>query len=105
MDTIIAFAINITKKKQRTNQKNCPICQIPIIFCDFEKDLPNNMFNEKFLWEYHNKLNFHLQEILMVDKSAYAAFQTMSFSTAEGTGTLERHGMSLLGTKLNISKT
>ena len=62
MDTIIAFAINITKKKQRTNQKNCPICQIPIIFCDFEKDLPNNMFNEKFLWEYH------LQEIFIFKK-------------------------------------
>ena len=61
-------------KKKCANEKNCPICQIPIIFCDFEKDLPNNIFNEKFLWEYHNKLNFHLQEIFMIDKSALCCF-------------------------------
>lgn len=39
-------------------------------FCDFKKDLSNNMFNENLLWAYHNKLVFHLQNIFEIDKSA-----------------------------------
>ena len=42
-------------KKKPLNEKNCPICQIPLIFWDFEKDLQNYIFNEKLLWEYHQK--------------------------------------------------
>ena len=34
--------------KKRLNEKNCAICQIPLTFCNFEKDLNKNMFNEVF---------------------------------------------------------
>ena len=32
------------EKKKTSNERDCPLCQIPFIFCDFEKDLGNNMF-------------------------------------------------------------
>ena len=61
-------------KKKCVNEKSCPICQIPIIFCDFEKDLPNNMFNEKFLWEYHLQEIFIFKKFLWLTSQCYAAF-------------------------------
>ena len=45
---------NIEKK---SNENNCPLCQIPLIFFDFRKDLCNNMLEEKFLWDYHSRLD------------------------------------------------
>lgn len=32
------------------------------------------MFNESFLWEYHSKLNFHLQQVFDTDKTALCCF-------------------------------
>ena len=40
-----------------------------IYFWRFEKDINNNMFNESFLWEYHSKLDFHLQQVFDIDKT------------------------------------
>ena len=41
-----------SKRKKKKNQERCSICQIPIIFSNFEADLSNNMFNKNFLKEY-----------------------------------------------------
>ena len=60
--------------KKMPNKKNCPLCQIPAIFSNFERDLENNMLDESFLWSYHEKLIFHLQEIFDTDKSALCCF-------------------------------
>ena len=64
-----------------------------IIFSDFESDLSNNMFNEKFLKDYKSKLYYHLQELLI--KNRLAVFYLMNMRTREEIGTRERHGVSL----------
>ena len=48
------------------------MCQVSYIFIDFERDLSFNMLNEKLLWQYHEKLMFHLEEIFL--KSALDCF-------------------------------
>ena len=73
------YCFSDEEKKRTSNEKDCPLCQIPLIFCDFEKDLRSNMFNEKFLWEYHNKLIFHLQKMFEIDKSALYCFLDNEF--------------------------
>ena len=72
MDTIIVFAKNTIKKG--SNEKNCDFCPIPYIFSDFEKDITKNIFDEVFLWEYHSKLVFHLQQVFDTDKTALCCF-------------------------------
>ena len=93
MNFIIVFVI---RRKKTSNEKDCQLCQILLIFCDFEKDLKNNMFNKNFLWEYHSKLIFHLQKMnkLKWTNQCCAAFKTMGFIIVGGTGTRERHGTS-----------
>ena len=61
-------------EKKRSSAKNCAICKIPLICCNYEKDLNKNMFNEVFLWDYHKRLIFHLQEIFETDKTALCCF-------------------------------
>ena len=39
--------------KKRSTEKNCKMCRIPMIFCNFEKDIEKNWFDDAFLWEYH----------------------------------------------------
>ena len=36
---------------------------------------------KKFLWEYHNKLNFHVQVIFMIDESALCCFLDDEFQS------------------------
>ena len=76
MEVIIVFVI---RKRKTSNEKDCQLCQILLIFCDFEKGLKNNMFNKNFLWEYHNKLTFHLQKIFEMDKSVLCCFRDNGF--------------------------
>ena len=48
----IVFVEKKNSKRKKKNQERCSICQIPIIFSNFEADLSNNMFNKNFLKEY-----------------------------------------------------
>ena len=50
--TIVFVEKKNSKRKKKKNQERCSICQIPIIFSNFEADLSNNMFNKNFLKEY-----------------------------------------------------
>ena len=45
-----------------------------MIFCNFEKDIEKNWFDDAFLWEYHGRLAFHLNQVFSADKSALCCF-------------------------------
>lgn len=61
-------------EKKRSTEKNCDMCRIPIIFCNFEKDIEKNWFNNAFLWKYHGQLAFNLNQVFCADKSALCCF-------------------------------
>ena len=60
--------------KKKSTGKNCEMCRIPIIFCNFEKVIEKNWFDDAFLWEYHVQLAFHLNQVFSADKSALCFF-------------------------------
>lgn len=65
---------NNWNENNQINENNSPLCQVLVIFSNFEKDLSDNMFDESFVWWYHGKLVFQLQEIFEMYKSALCCF-------------------------------
>ena len=79
----------------KKKQERCFICQITIIFSDFESDLSKNMFNENFLKDYQSKLYITFKNFLTLIKNRFAVFYMMNTRIREEIGTQERHGVSL----------
>ena len=51
------------------------MCSIPMIFCDFEKDIERNMFDANFLFNYYRKLCHELLELFDQKKDCIERFQ------------------------------
>lgn len=82
------------------------MCRIPIIFCNFEKVIEKNWFDDAFLWEYHVQLAFHLNQVFSADKSALCFFLDDDFIMMRSpeTGDQERRGVSPKQNRLIIWK-
>ena len=50
------------------------LCVIPTIFFEFEKDIEKNIFDLNFLYSYHSKLCFQLNQLFDEDKTATECF-------------------------------
>ena len=49
-------------------------CAIPMTFCNFQKDIDNNMFDFNFLSSYYGKFFFQLNQIFDERKGAIRCF-------------------------------
>lgn len=56
------------------NEEKCQLCLIPLIFCDFEKDLNDNMMDLEYLQNDQSKLYPYLSKLFYVNKESICCF-------------------------------
>ena len=59
---------------QLENDRKCLLCEILIVFSDFEKEMSDNMLNTDFLQNYRSKLYKYLRKLFYVHKSLLCCF-------------------------------
>ena len=67
------------ERKKHPTKRTAHFVKFLWSFVTSKRTWEKNMFNEKFLWDYHNKFIFHLQQIFEMDKSALCCFLDNEF--------------------------